>query len=87
MKIVSALLLILISCKAPYAPPKSEMCITSYIGSEPTMACNDQRTDPPDYDLPYQENYICTNPQDYANIKSYCIDLRERLIKCEQKKR
>lgn len=87
MKIVSVLLLSLTSCKVPYAPPKSELCITSYIGNEPTFACNDARRDEPDYDLPYTENYICTNADDYEKIKLYCLDLRERLIKCERRKR
>ena len=73
--------LIVSSCET-YAPPKSELCgVTKYKDFQ----CNDSRVEPQDYDRVIRIGDVCTNPGDFKAMRFYCIDLRERLIKCERK--
>ena len=83
--LVSLIALCLVSCKK-YQPPKAELCIS---GANYSFQCNDMRRveGQQDYDIAYPLNYICTNPQDYKTAYNYCADLRERLIKCERRRR
>lgn len=69
-------------CSAPYKPPKAEICIT---GDNYELACADQRKPEGEtsYLRPYTVNYICTNSPDYEAQYNYCMDLREKLIRCE----
>ena len=84
LKLLNVLIvLILISSCNQYKPPQVELCGVTGDGD---AACNDQRL--PDnqqnYFRPLNTGDLCTNPNDYEKMRTYCIDLRERLINCER---
>lgn len=78
-------LLILISCKK-YKPPEVEVCASAQTNSD-ILICSDPRL--PDNQRDYDRNIslgdICTNGADYDKLKSYCGDLRVKLIECESR--
>jgi hypothetical protein len=79
--LVSLMPLFLANTCDKHKPPKVELCVS---GDDYLFLCNDQRIDPPDYELEYPVNYACTNIDDYRLINNYCTDLRSKLIKCER---
>ena len=66
------------SCRS-FPPPKSELCLS---GDNYTFICHDDRQDPKDYEKEYPLDYVCTNPKDFSRMYDYCVDIREKLIKC-----
>ena len=80
-----ALLLVLLTGGAKcekYPPPEILLCAT---GSNHTLNCNDTRLSPPNFNLPYRENLICTDTDSYDDIDSYCSKIRTDLINCKRK--
>ena len=78
--LLSVLILSVHSCRSV---PKVEACV---VGDSDLFICNDPRLDEPDYDLLYPNdvmNYVCTNPDDYATMREYVLELQKELKKCE----
>jgi len=80
--VLISLLSLISSCKPPYAPPKTEVCIHS---DGNYAECTDLRRSQEPYENNNLTNYICTSPSDYQQIYNYCTDLRKKLIECESK--
>lgn len=74
------MILTLCSCET-YVPPKTELC---GITKHNDMACNDKRLETEDYTRYPKVGDLCTNSADFKAMRFYCIDLREKLIKCER---
>lgn len=55
------------ACK--HKPPAHELCV---IGDN-TLLCDDPRESPMEYERTWDEsvNYICTNPDDFENVRSW----------------
>lgn len=71
------------SCK--YKAPDSELCgITEETISNGKVVCNDPRLRKEDYERGLKVGDVCTNVIDFVEIKEYCGDLRQKLIKCER---
>lgn len=66
------------SCKS-FPPPKTELCVS---GDNFKFVCNDTRQDPEDYERDYPLDYVCTNPRDFSRMYDYCVDIREKLVRC-----
>lgn len=78
------LLFLLVACNEKYAPPLIERCATGLD----SWQCHDIRKPKKEqsYDKTPQENFICTNPDDYDRLYDYVKTIRELLIKCERAK-
>ena len=74
-------ILIVSSCRGHYPAPKVELCGYANTGE---LACNNPNLDEPDYFRFPTVGDICSNANDYARTRKYCLDLREKLIKCER---
>lgn len=63
--------LFLLAClgSCTHNPPKHELCI---LGTTDAV-CDDPRESPSEYkrNLSEMENYVCTNADDYFNVKSW----------------
>lgn len=81
MRFLLLLAILTISSCKNYKPPKVELCGVTQDGD---LACNDPRLDNSDYFRIPEVGDLCTNANDYEKMRSYCINLRTKLIKCER---
>ena len=73
---------LLVSCNhSEIKAPKGELCI---IG-DGLMLCQDDRKNPPEYDIPITPNYLCTNPDDFKAQKNHLIEISKRLKVLERR--
>ena len=72
-------LLLAATCEI-YSPPEIETC----VHNENDYGCILEESE---YDRSFNDSigYLCTNPDDYHRIVSYCEDIRVKLINCESK--
>lgn len=81
---VASILLSASKC-TPYKPPKGELCAaTGFQCGE--LQCNNpnRRDDEEDYQRQLDKGDICVNAGRFNQMQAYCLDLREKLIKCER---
>lgn len=76
---------ILIASSCKYKAPDSELCgVTMETVGTGRVVCNDKRLKEEDYERTIKVGDVCTNVHDFVEIKKYCGELREKLIKCER---
>ena len=82
LRLLSVLIVLLVSSCETYPPPKTELCL---IG-EGALVCNDARRpeNQQDYEREITLDYVCTNPVDFGRVFDYCVDIREKLVKCRK---
>jgi hypothetical protein len=71
----------LIGCRK-HKPPKAELC--AYDSSE-VVVCDDPRIPTGRIDRKLKRGDLCTSPESYERVYSYCAELRTKLIKCERR--
>ena len=80
--LLSVLIVLFISSSCEhFPPPKTQLCVS---GDNYKFICNDSREDPPDFEREYTLDYICTDGTSFSRMYDYCIDIREKLIKCRK---
>lgn len=88
-KCYSLFIILILSCLSSckdYPFPKTELCVaTGFQSSE--VACSN--TAKPDGEQKYfrqlEKGDMVTNPNDFERVQTYCIDLRQELIKCKRR--
>ena len=84
LKLLLILIVFSFSCKR-HKPPKVALC--GWAEKDKVLSCNDQRLPKGQNTIyrPMKNGDLCTNPQDFKTFRSYVVDLRSKLIKCENK--
>lgn len=81
------LTLVLVSSCEEHKPPKGELCASTGLQCG-ELKCNNPNlpNDIQDYTRHINRGDIAVNPSRFKDMQLYCVDLREKLIKCENKK-
>jgi hypothetical protein len=84
MSLILLVSFITFSCRK-HTPPKAELC--GYHEETKVVTCNDPRRTPESYDRLLKNGDLCSAPESFERVKSYCGELRSKLIKCERRLR